>query len=115
GAEPDADGGLGGGGGGALVEQQVERPPDRRQAGGELGGAQGEEPARGRERLLAARDPLLDGGAAGEEGGRDLVGAEAAQDVEDEGELRLLGQARVAAGEHHAQLLVADGAGGEGL
>ena len=55
------------------------------------------------------------GGTAGEERVRDLLGAEAAEDVEDERELRLLGQARMAAGEHHSQLLVADRGRREGL
>jgi hypothetical protein len=40
---------------------------------------------------------------AADEGAGDLGDTEPAQDVEDERDLRLLGQARLAAGEHHAK------------
>ncbi len=99
----------------ALVEEQVERAPDGRQPRDELGVRQVEEPPRARERLLPPRDPLLDRRAAGEERAGDLARAEAAQDVEDERELRLLGQPGVTAREHHPELLVADRVRGEGL
>ena len=45
---------------------------------------------------------------AADEGARDLVYAEAAEDVENERDLRLLCQARLAAGEHHPKHVVFD-------
>jgi hypothetical protein len=45
---------------------------------------------------------------AADEGARDLVCAEAAQDVENERDLHLLCQARLAAGEHHTKQIVFD-------
>ncbi len=43
----------------------------------------------------------------------DLVDTEAAEDVEDQGELRLLWQLRLAAGEHHSEDIVLDRFRGE--
>jgi len=42
-----------------------------------------------------------------------LVNAESAQDVQDKHDLRLLRQARMATGEHHAELIVLDGSVGK--
>ena len=99
----------------ALVEEQIQRTADSREPRRELDVRQIEQPPRAREHLLAPRDPLLDRRAAAEERARDLVRAEAAQDVEDECHLHVLRQSRITAREHHPQLLVVDGVRGEGL
>ncbi len=68
-----------------------------------------------RQHLLGPRDALLDRGMAAHEGARDFVHAEAAQDVQDQRDLRFLRQPRMAAGEHHAQQVVLDRVRGEQL
>ena len=93
----------------ALVEEQIERAMDGRKARGEIVGIRDvEQPLRSREHFLRARDALLDRRVAADERAGDFAHAEAAQDVEHERDLRLLGQPRMAAGEHHAQLIVFD-------
>ncbi len=115
GAELDANGRFGRRAVIPLVEQQVERAPDGREPRGEIGVGQIEQALRRCQHLLAARDPLLDRRAAGEERGRDLAGAKPAEDVEDQRDLGVFGKPRMTAGKHHPQLLVADRAGGECL
>jgi hypothetical protein len=92
-----------------LVEEQVERALHRGQARREARVAEVKQPLRAGERLLAPADPLLDRGPAQEERGGDLGRAEPAEHVEDQRELRVLRQLRLAAREHHPQLLVANG------
>src|SRR5262245_45645016 len=75
----------------ALVEQQIERPVNGRKSRRELGRRGNvEQPLRCREQLLCPRYPFLDCSMAADEGVRDLVYAEAAEDVENERDLRLL-------------------------
>src|SRR5437899_261116 len=94
----------------AFVEEQVERAVDRRKPRGEVGGVRDLEQTLGtRECLLRAREAFLDRRARADEGAGNLVHAEAAQDVEHQRDLRRLREPRVAAGEHHAQLIVLDG------
>jgi hypothetical protein len=95
----------------ALVEQQVQRAPHRLETDSEISAGQIEQPLGLGQRLLAARDALLDRGTARQERSSDLGRSEAAQHVQDQGELRFFGQARLAAGKHHAQLLVAHDSG----
>lgn len=109
-AQLDAHCRLGGGAVVAFVEEQVERAVDGRKPRGEVGGVRDLEQALGtRQRLLGAREALLDRSVRADEGAGDLVDAEAAQDVEHERDLRRLGQAGMATGKHHAQLIVLDG------
>lgn len=111
-AELDADGLLRARAVVALVEQEVERAlhgPEPRQhlpLGAELEELHG--PC---EDLLAARDALRDRGVRAEERARDLADAEAAEDVQHEDDLRLLRQPRMAAGEHHPELIVLESLG----
>ena len=67
-----------------------------------------EEPIGPGQNFLSPRDPLLHCRVRGHEGTRDLVNAKTAQDMKDEHDLRFFGQARMAAGEHHAELVVFD-------
>src|SRR5262249_44469932 len=93
----------------ALVEQQIERPMNGRKSRRELGWRGNiEQPLRCREQLLCPRYSFLDCSMAADEGARDLVYAEAAEDVENERDLRLLCQARLAAREHHPKHVVFD-------
>src|SRR5215831_5320586 len=106
-AEFGSDGGFRGRAVVALVEQQVERPVNGRKSRRELGRRGNlEQPLRCREQLLCPRYPFLDCSMAADEGARDLVYAEAAEDVENERDLRLLCQTRLAAGEHHPKQIV---------
>src|SRR5215831_11139571 len=107
--ELGADGGFRGCPVVTLVEQQVERAVNGRKSRRELGWRGDiEQPLRRREQFLRPRYPFLNCGVAADEGARDLVYAEAPQDVENERNLCLLGQARLAAGEHHAKEVVLD-------
>src|SRR5262249_12750767 len=75
----------------ALVEQQIERPVDGRKSRRKVGRRGNvEQPLRSREQFLGTRYPLLNCSMAADEGARDLVYAEAAEDVENERDLRLL-------------------------
>src|SRR5262249_9125821 len=93
----DTDGGFCGRAVIALVEQQIERPVNGRKLRSELARRGNvEQPLRCREQLLCPRYPFLDCSMmAADEGARDLVYAEAAEDVENERDLRLLRQARL--------------------
>src|SRR5262249_2488758 len=92
----------------SFVEQQIERPLNRGESRLNLRAREIEElPCHG-ERLLAPADPLLDRRTPGEKCRGDLLCAEATENVEDQRELCLLGKLRVAAGEHHPKLSVAD-------
>src|SRR5947209_8791396 len=93
-----------------LVKEKVDRAMDGRKTRREVGILQLEQPLRAGEHLLPAGDPLLDSRLGAEEGARDLLDAETAQEVEDERHLRLLAQPGMAAGEDHAQLIVFDDA-----
>src|SRR5215831_2095924 len=96
----------------ALVEQQIERPVNGWKSRRELARrCNVEQPLRCREQLLCSRYPFLDCSTAADEGARDLVYAEAAEDVENERDLRLLCQARLAAGEHHPKQVIFDRVG----
>src|SRR5262249_3693453 len=96
----------------ALIEQQVEGTMDGRKPVRKISRrGKVEELVRCREHLL--HYPLLDRGMAADEGGGDLVDAEAAQDIENERNLALLREARMAAREHHAQQIVLDRVRGE--
>src|SRR6516165_1290990 len=96
----------------SLVEQQIERPVDGWKSRREVGRRGNvEQPLRCREQFLRTRYPLLNCRMAADEGARDLICAEAAQDVENERDLRLFCQARLAAGEHHTKQIVFDRGG----
>jgi hypothetical protein len=76
---------------------------------GELSGScDVEQPLRCCEHFLRPRDPLLDRTVGADERARDLAHAESAQGVQNQRDLRLLGQPRMAAGEHHAKQVVFD-------
>jgi hypothetical protein len=92
----------------ALVEEQVQRAVHDGQTLTELGVGELEEALRAGEGLLATSDPLLDGGAAGEECAGDLGRAKAAEDVQDQRDLHLFGEARMTTGKHHPQLFVSN-------
>ena len=93
-AQLDAHRRLGGRAVIALVEQQVQRALHRRRAASRTPRRRGRTACCGSgERLFAARDALLDRRAPGQKRARDLGGAEAAQDIQDQRELRLLRQA----------------------
>src|SRR5688572_4373627 len=95
-----------------LVEEQVESALNGEQASLKLvAGAQVEERLAAGERLLSSADALFDRSRGGQEGLRHLPGTKAAQDVQDEDDLSLFREARVATREHHPQLVVADGLG----
>jgi hypothetical protein len=90
----------------ALVEEEVERALHRGEPVLEVPGSELEEGPRPREHLLRSREPLLHRRQRDEEGPGDLVRREAAQEREDERDLRVLRDVRVTAGEHHPQLVV---------
>ncbi len=93
----------------ALIEEEVERPLDSGKPGRDVClVCEVEQPLRCREHLLGAPDAFLGGGVAAQERTRDLPHAEAAQDVEDQSDLGRLAQPGMAAGEHHAELIVLD-------
>ena len=78
---------VAGGGGVALVEDEVDDLEDGGEAGGELGAAGDfEGDVVFGEGAFGADDALGDGGFGGEEGAGDLVGGEAAEEAEGEGE-----------------------------
>ncbi len=88
----------------ALIEKQIERLVNGRESGRELGClGHVEKPLGFREDFFCSCDPLFDGSVGAHESARDFIHAEAAQYVENERDLSLLGQPRVAAREHHAQ------------
>lgn len=62
-----------------------------------------------RQNFFRPGDALLDCRAAANKRSGNLAYAETTQDVEDKRHLRLLRQARMAAREHHAKLVVPDG------
>src|ERR1700688_174131 len=66
------------------------------------------EPFRCCEHFLGARDSFFDGGIRADESVRNFAYAEAAQDMKNECDLRLLSKLGMAAREHHAQLIVLD-------
>src|ERR1700733_14348670 len=106
----DADRRLWGGAVVALVEQQIERTMDSRQAGAKVLGACNLEQSLGScEHRLGTGDALFDRGVAADKSAGDLVNAEATQNVENQRDLRLLPQPRMAAGKHHSKLVVLDG------
>ena len=93
----------------ALVEDQVDDLEHRRQARGELGPARDlEGDMRLGEGPLGADDALGDRRLRDEEGTRDLLGGQAAEQAERERDPRLGGQHRMAGGEDEAQEVVAD-------
>jgi hypothetical protein len=100
---------VAGGCGVALVVDQVDDSEHRLHAGFELGAARHLERHVGvGERLLGAHDALRHGRLSDQEGTRDLVGGEAAEQAQGEGHARLRGEHRMAGDEHQAQEIVAD-------
>ena len=93
----------------ALVEDEVDDLENRRQAGGELGAAGNFE---GHVRLgegpLGPHDPLRDGGLRDEECARDLLGRQASEQAERQGNARLGREHRVTGREDETQEVVAD-------
>src|SRR5665213_1628540 len=80
----------------SLVEQKVQRPVDRREPGPEIIAArQMEQTRRCGKCFLGARNAFLDGRCTAEKRIRDFPDTEAAQDVEYERNLSLLGKPRV--------------------
>ena len=78
---------VAGGGGVAFVEDEVDDFEDGGEAGGELGAARDfEGDVCFGEGAFGADDALGDGGFGEEEGAGDLVGGEAAEEAEGEGE-----------------------------
>ncbi len=93
----------------ALVEYEVDHLEHRGQTGGEVhsaGNLEGD--ARRRERALGPDDALRDGGFRDQEGPRDLVGREAAEQTERERGAGLGREHRMTGREHEAQEIVAD-------
>ena len=108
-AELGTHGGLGGRAVVAFVEEQVKCSLDGRKAPREVVGARYiEQPLRSRQHFLGARDALLDRSVTAHERIRDFIYAKPAQDVQHERDLRFLRKPRMAAGEHHAKLIVFD-------
>jgi hypothetical protein len=100
----------------AFVEKQVERAVNGGKPRGEVLGVRDIEQLLGTgQNFLGAGDALLDGVVRADECSGHLVHAEAAEDVQDQRDLGLLGKPRRAAGEHHAQLIVLDLLRGEKL
>ena len=97
------------GGGIAFVEDQVDHPEHRGQARGQLLSARHlEGDARLGQGALGADDALGDGRVRDQEGPRDLLGGEAAEEAQGEGHPRLHREDRMAGREHEAQEVVAD-------
>jgi hypothetical protein len=93
----------------AFVEEQVERALHGRQPIREVGrNTSVKQPLGFGEHFLAAHDALFDCRMAAHERARDLINAKAAQDVENERDLRRFRQSRVTAGEHHPKQAVLD-------
>ena len=90
----------------SLAEQQVERAPHGRQSRAEVIGSKIEQPFGAGENLLAAGDPFFDGRAAAQEGARDFLRPETAENIEDQCYLGFFREPRMAAREHHSQLLI---------
>ncbi len=92
-----------------LVEHEIDHLEHRRQPVRELARPRHlERHARLGERALGAHDALRDRGLGHEEGAGDLVGGEAAQQLQRERHARIGGQHGMARGEHEAQQVVAD-------
>ena len=109
-AEGGAEPVVAGGGGVAFVEDQVDDFEDGGEAGGELGAAGNFEGDVGfGEGAFGADDALGDGGLGDEEGAGDLVGGEAAEQAEGEGDAGFGGEDGVAGDEDEAEEVVADG------
>ncbi len=91
----------------AFVEEQVEHVENGVEPRGQLGRA-GYHERHGAlaQRALGAHEPLRDGRLGGEECAGNLRDAEAAQCLERQRYLGLARERRVAAGEHHTQLVV---------
>src|SRR2546428_8790771 len=93
----------------AFVEDEVDDLEHRRETRGKLVLARYlERDSRLGERALGADDALGDRRLRDEEGARDLVGREAAEQAPSEGGARLGREHRMAGDEHEAQLVVAD-------
>lgn len=91
----------------ALIEEEVEREEHGIEARGEVvAGGDGEGDALLLDLLACAGDALGHGGLAGEKGGGDFGGAESAQGFQSEGDLGILREHGVAAGEHEAQAVI---------
>ena len=100
---------VAGGGRIALVEDQVDHLQHRGEAFGKFGAAGHlEGDALVGQGALGAHDALGDRRLGHQEGARDLVGRQAADQAEREGHARLGGQHRMAGGEDQAQQVVAD-------
>jgi len=113
GAEFLAQQAVAGGGLVALVEQQVERGEHTVEPGREvlaLGNLEGD--AGLVDALLGARQLFLDGRLAAEEGAGDLGGAETADHLQREDDLRVRRDGGMATDEQQAQRVVADRVGG---
>ena len=107
-AEVQADRRVGRGAVVALVEQEVERSLHGGEPGLEVPGAELEQRPGPGEHLLRPREPLLHRRERDEEGPGHLVGREAAQQRQDQRDLRVLGDVRMTAREHHPQLVVSE-------
>src|SRR5262249_29580761 len=106
-AEFDANCGFRGRAVVALVEQQIESALNSGKAPRKFGGTlRVEEPLRACESFLGPGNSFFNCCIGGDEGARNLMNAEAAQDVKYEHDLRFLRQSRMTTGEHHPELLV---------
>jgi hypothetical protein len=93
----------------AFVEDEVDHFEHGGQTGGELGAAGNFEEDMGLgEGALGADDALGDGRGGDEEGPRDLLGRQAAEQPQRERDARLGGEHGMAGREHEAQKIVAD-------
>src|SRR5215472_1519412 len=93
-----------------LVEEQIKRALHGWEPHDEIASVRSvEQPLRSCEYFFGAGNALLHRGMAADEGACHFVNAETAEDVEHECHLRLLGEARMAAGKHHAQQVIFDG------
>src|SRR5215472_4322226 len=100
----------------ALVKQQVERALDCWKSFGDIRWSFDiKEPLRIRKYFLRTSYPLLGRSVGANKSIGNLINTETAQDMENQGDLGLLGQSRMAAGEHHAKQVVFDGVSGEEL
>ena len=99
-----------------FIEEQVQRALDGREARREVGSVRDiEQPLGARQDLLGPRESFLHRRVRTDERARDFVDTESAEDMQDERDLRFLREAGMAAGEHHAQLVILDCVGGKAL